>query len=326
VEDVNTHADKAFLLDPTLNESLIGKALYYMQTGQYELSIEFFNKVLAKSPNSTWVHNLLSTIYILHLPNAEQYLRHTIQGIRYSVAGQDSPTISMAYLHLSNSLAQNGFLDEAAFYLDKSLAHEPDNRYAALLSIYVQLGKDADLDAAYQRLEGLLAKDTSSLAVLQELGKIACYQGNHEAAWHHYQRFLELQQAAGLDIYPGADINIAYVLEQLGRSDEAQSYRKRYFDYLQGETSIYRELGEAVYHASIGEEAQAMTSLQAFAEQEGYQFWMVMFINRDPILRPLAANPAFEATIKRIKDKFWKQHREMRTVLEAEGVMGSVGG
>ncbi len=321
LEEINTYADKALLLDPSLNESLIGKALYYMQAGQYELAIEFFNKVLARSPGSGWVHNLLSTIYNMYQPDTEQYLRHATQGIRYAVAGQDSGTISMAYLHLGNALAQTGFLAESETYLEKSLRYQPSNLFAELLSIYVQLGQENDLDIAYERLQALLARDTTFLAVMQEVAKVAYYRGENEVAWQYYRRFLELKEAAGLDIYQGEDIKIAHVLQLLGRLEEAAYYSERYYAYLQQDQSLYRDLGFAVYHAYKGEQDRAMAYLKTFAEQDGYQFWFVMFIDQDPIIQSLTDDPAYAPTIQRIKDIFWEQNRQMRKVLEAEGVM-----
>jgi len=321
LEDIITHADRALLLDPDLLESLIGKALYYMQNGQYELSIEFFDKVLERSPDLGWVHNLLSTIYTLHLPNTEQYLRHAIQGIRHATAGQDSNAISMSYLHLGNALTQNGFLKEAEPYTGKALAFNPNNLFAGTLAAYVELAQTQDLELAYRRFQELLSKDSTFLSTLNELGKLALYKGDYAASWMYYNRLDKAKNSLGLEVYQGADINISYVLDQLGRSEEAGPYRDRYLAYLQKEKSIYKELGYATYYASIGEKKRAMSSLKVFAARQDYQFWMVSFIEQDPILQTLTTEPAYSPTLKRIEESFWKQHRRMRSVLETEGVM-----
>jgi TolB-like protein/AraC-like DNA-binding protein/tetratricopeptide (TPR) repeat protein len=321
LEDINTYADKALLFNPDLNESLIGKALYYMQAGQYELAIQFFHKVLAKSPDSGWIHNLLSTIYSLHLPDTEQYLRHALQGIRYVEAGQDSAAISAAYMHLSNALSQNGFFEEAEPFLEKSLRYQADNLFAEMLLIYVKMGKVYDLDVAYQRFQTLLARDSTFLPILQEVAKFAYFRGEYEAAWGYYHRLLDIEQAIGINMFPGEDIKIAYVLEQMDRPAEAAQYQESYLAYLQKEESIYRDVGYAMYYASKGEQDQAMASLKAFSQQDGYPFWLVIFIDQDPIMQPLTLDPAYAPTIQRIRDKFWNQHRQMRAVLEAEGGM-----
>ncbi len=321
VEDINTYADRALLLDPGLNESLIGKALYYMQTGQYELAIQFFEKVLAKSPNSGWIHNLLLTIYTLHLPNTEQYLRHAVQGIRYSVAGQDSGITSMSYLHLGNALAQNGFLTEAELYVNKSLDYQPSNPFAGILSVYIELGQSHDMDAAYDRLKALVTQDTTFFATLQEVAKVAYHRGDYEVAQEYYLRFFRREEASGLNVYPDADINYAYVMEQLGHPDEAKPYREQYHAFIAEDKSPYQDLGYAVYHASMGEREKAMSHLKAFSQLEGYQFWMVRFLEEDPILKTLSGDPAYAKTVKRIQDTFWEQHQQMRKVLETEGVI-----
>ncbi len=321
VEDINTYADKAFLLDPELNESLIGKALYYMQTGQFELAIQFFDKVLRKDPGSGWVHNLLSTIYSLHLPNTQNYLRHALQGINYAVAGQDSNTISFAYLHLGNSLAQNGFLAESVPFLEKSLQYQAGNLFSETLAIYVQLGLDNDFDLAYQRFQTLLAKDTSFLSSLHETAKLALYQRKYEEAWEYYSRFLAIRQQSGLNVYQGEDINIAFVLDQLGRKTEADRFRARYFEYLQSEETAFQDLGYAAYYTAIGENAKAISALKAFAQQDNFQYWLILYIEQDPMFESLEGEADYAETIQAIKDNFWLQHQQMRTELQEEGLI-----
>ena len=84
-----------------------------MQDQQYELAIEYLEKVLEYSPNSGWVSNFLTDIYTTHLPNTEKYLQHALRTSRLNIGVQDSVTASYTYLHLSNALAQTGFLKEA---------------------------------------------------------------------------------------------------------------------------------------------------------------------------------------------------------------------
>ncbi|MEM6347853.1 MAG: AraC family transcriptional regulator, partial [Bacteroidota bacterium] len=321
VEDINTLADKALLLDPKLNESLIGKALYYMQAGQYELSIQFFDKVLRNDPGSGWVHNLLSTIYSVHQPNTEHYLRHALQGINYAVAGQDSNTISFAYLHLGNALAQNGFLAEAVPFLEKSLQYQASNLFAETLAIYVQLGLNNDFALAYQRFQSLLAKEPQFLSSLHETAKLALYQRKYEESWEYYERFLAIRQQAGLDVYKGEDINIAFVLQQLGRNTEAERYRARYFEFIQTEEPAYQDLGFAAYYTAIGEKAKAIEALKAFAQRENYQYWLILYIDRDPMFESLETEPDYAKAIQLIKDNFWRQHQKMRTELQEEGLI-----
>ena len=321
VEDINAYSDRAFLLDPTLNESLIGKGLYYMEADQFELAIQFFDKALANDPEAGWLHNLLSTIYMLHSPNTEEYLRHAIQGIQYSVSGQDSGAVSMSYLHLGNALTQNGFLKEAEFYVQQSLSFNPDNRFSEILSLYVELGQSGNLETAYQRIVTLLTKDSTFLQAIQEAGKLAYYQGDYELAWKHYERFLSFRDAGELMVYPGENLIISHVLKLLGQTEESEILQKQYLAFITEEESIYQHLGFAAYHALAGNNTKAMEYLQSFSEKDVSQYWMVMFIDQDPILQTLSSDPAYSETITRIQEKFWDRHEKLREVLEEEKVL-----
>ena len=64
-----------------------------------------------------------------------------------------------------------------------------------------------------------------------------------------------------------------------------------------------------------------MEYLQSFSEQDVSQYWMVMFIDQDPILQTLSSEPTFSETIARIQQKFWDRHEKLREVLEEEEVL-----
>ncbi|MEL7534678.1 MAG: hypothetical protein AAFN10_25445, partial [Bacteroidota bacterium] len=226
-----------------------------------------------------------------------------------------------AYLHLGNALAQNGFLAEAVPFLEKSLLYNKDNLFAETLAIYVQLGLNDDFPIAYQRFQVLLDKDSSFLSTLQETAKIALYQRKYEEAWDYYSRFLASRERTGLEVYQGEEINIAFVLDQMGRHTEAERFKASYYRYIQTEESLYRDLGFAAYYASIGEKAKAVASLKAFAQQDSYQYWIVLYIERDPMFQDLMSEPDYAATIQLIKDNFWQQHQKMRVELEEEGLI-----
>ncbi|MCB0637218.1 MAG: helix-turn-helix domain-containing protein [Lewinella sp.] len=320
-EMINTYADRAMLLQPELAEGLIAKALYYLHEQRYEQSIEYFEKVLEYYPHSAWVHNFLTGLYNATLPNTEKYLAHALRSIRLAVAEQDSTNASYTYLNLGNALAQAGFLDEAGPYIRQSLNYNPGNRYSELLTVYLDLDQHHSLDTALTDLRRIYAQDTTWVDVIQELRKLYYFQEDYPAAWRYYQKFLRIKEAYGLDIYPGEDIKIAFVLRQLGRPDEARAFLESYRQFAEENTSIYQSLSIAAYQVMIGESEEAMANLRTFSEQSGYQYWYILFLEDDPILRQLADQPDYQPTIQRIKDRFWAEHRAMRGMLEEEGVL-----
>lgn len=320
-EELRSYADKAMLLDKELGESLIARALVYMHLDEYERAVEAFEEVLTYYPNSGWIHNFLTQIYTNYLPNTEKYLTHALQGIRQAVSEEDSVTASYSYLHLSNALAQNGFIQLAENYVMKSLAYNPENHFAAYLHIYIDLAQTFDWSEAKLGLSRILEKDTTRLDVLQELAKVCYSMGQYEESWSYYRAFVRAKKAYNLDIYPGEDIKIGFVLRQLGMVAESDKYYARFLEYAQSSESIYRQLELSVYQASIGNIDQAIDHLREFTKEEGYQYWLVLFMETDPIMLQMADHPKFPETMKLIRDRFWDQHLEIKEMLEEDGII-----
>lgn len=320
-EEIKRYADKAFLLDPELGESLIAQGIYFMQIKAYDQAIKSFEEVLIYYPNSGWVHNILSEIYNWYLPDTEKYLTHALQGIQMAVAGQDSLTASVTYLHLSNAFAQTGFIKEAEKYVKKSLDYNPNNLYSEYLYIYIKVAQHFDLNMAKASLLKTFQKDTTRLDVMQEIGKLYYTTGEYKEAWKYYDRFSRQKKAWDLDIYQTEDLKIGFVLEQLGRKEEAKEYYQRYKEYFEQDESIYNDLMMSGYYSAIGDIDKAMNYLKAASDGEGYIYWLILMIDKDPIMLKMSGHSDFNKTIKKINDKFWAKNKEIRKKLEEEGVL-----
>lgn len=319
--EINTYADKALLFDEELPESMIAKALFYMQDEQYELAAKFFEKVLTYSPNSGWVHNRLSDIYADYLPNTEQYLKHALQGIKYAISDQDSVEASYTYLHLGNALVENGFIKESEKYIQKSIAYNPENRFSEYLYIYLKLAQNFDLNRTKNELITLLKKDTMRLDIIQEIGKVCYTMEDYEEAWKYYKKYLKIKEMFNLDIYNSEDSNIAYVLEQLGRDDEANRFYDKFLKYAESDPTIYRDMNMCVYYAAKGDVEKGMEYFKAFTDEKDYFYWLILFLDKDPVVLKLSDHPDFDKTLKTITENFWTQHREIRKILEEEDVI-----
>ncbi|MEP2026506.1 MAG: AraC family transcriptional regulator, partial [Reichenbachiella sp.] len=316
--EINTYADRAMLLDPELGESLIAKASFYMQDRQYTLAAQYYEKVLERNPHAGWVHNCLSDIYTTYLPNAELYLKHALQGIQAGVAGQDSTIASFTYLHLSNALAQSGFIKESERYIKKSLAYNPDNLYSETLYTYLRLAENFNLKIAQKSLIQTLNKDTTRIDLIQEVAKTSYALRDYETAWHYYEKLIQIKQSLDLNIYQGEDIKIAYVLKQLGEIEESKKYLASYLDFAQEDESIYHDLILTAYYACIEDTGKAMGHYAAFSEQENYHYWFILFLEKDPIMEQLYGHPDFKKITKKIKDKFWNKHKKTADLLKGQ--------
>ncbi|GAB2999770.1 hypothetical protein GCM10027284_16650 [Cyclobacterium sediminis] len=320
-EELKNYADKAMLLDPDIGESLIARSLYFMQIQDYDQAVKSFEEVLDYYPNIAWIHNFLSDIYAYMLPNTEKYLLHALQGIEVAVSDKDSVSASISYLHLSNALTQSGFLTEADKYIRKSKALNPQNHYSKYLHEYIKLGQHKDLKKTKAALIKIFGQDTTKIDVIQEVAKVCYTLKAYNEAWLYYEKLISIKSALQLDIYQSEDIKIAFVLEQLGREEEAKPYYQSYFDFAKNDQSIYKDLILSSYYAAVGDIEKGIKHLKAFSEQENYQYWFVLFLLEDPILLKMKDHPDFKSTTQKIQSKFWEAHEDMKTILVERDIL-----
>jgi tetratricopeptide (TPR) repeat protein len=114
---------------------------------------------------------------------------------------------------------------------------------------------------------------------------------------------------------------MGFVLEQLGRKEKALAFYVSYLEYAENDQSIYQELGLSGYYATAGNIEKAMDHFKAFSEKEKYQYWIVLFLEKDPITSLMKDHPDFKSTLKKINDKFWNEHEQIRAMLEKEGML-----
>lgn len=318
-EQINTHADKAILLDAELSISQIAKGLYYMHSKQYQLAIAYFEKALVYNPNSSQASNYLSDIYTSYIPDTKKYLTYALRGVKLDIA-KDSVAMSYAYLHLSNALAQNGFMEIAEEYILKSLAYYEGNIFSDYLYAYILLAQDENLERTKSMLIKTLEKDTSRLDVIQEVAKTCYTLQDYQAAWFYYKKFLKIKNDLNLQLFESEYLKIGFVLEQLGRPEEAKIYYELFRSYAEKDESIYKDLNFAAYYAVNNQIDLGVDHLKKFSEQENYMYWFI-YLEDDPIMQRLSGHPVFKPTTDKIIKKFWQEHEEIKKVLEEEGLI-----
>lgn len=318
---VNIYADKALLYDSKSAESLIAKALYYLETREYRLALPHLEKALEYNPNSSAVVQLLSDYYARIVPNTGKYLEYALKGLQLDIAANDSTTRSYTFLHLSNALVQTGFVEESLEYIDKSLAYDPQNAYAPFLKCYILYARDRDIEKTKKLLTREWEKDTTRLDILQEVGKIHYFLEAYDSAFYYYEKFVRAREGSGLEIYPQEDLKIGVVYQKMGLEQEAGRFFEAYADYCEADQSIYKSASMAGKFAHEGKYEEAIEQLRDFSTQQNYQYWIVLFLEMDPIIKPLKSHPEFDAIVQKIKDRFWENHDRLRNSLEEKGLL-----
>ena len=320
-EQINTYADKALLFDSKSAESLIAKALYYMQTEEYRLALPHLEKALEYNPNSSAVIQMLADLYARVIPDTGKYLEYAFKGVQLDIAANDSVGKSYIYLSLSNALVQNGFVDEALTYINKSLDYNPNNYYSPLVKIYVLYAREGNIEKAQNRLVVEWKKDTTRLDILQEVAKIYYFQEKYDSAFYYFEKFAGTREKLGMDIYPQEDIKIAYTYKQKNLDSLAQQFFNSYSVYCEKDQSIYKSASTAVKYAYEGKYDKAIEQLKIFATQDNYQYWILVFQEMDPIMKSLKSHPEYAPTIQKINDRFWEEHEKLEKSLEDKGLL-----
>ncbi|MGB5377102.1 helix-turn-helix domain-containing protein [Muriicola sp.] len=320
-EEINNYADKALLYDSQSAQSLIAKALYYTQTGEYRLALPHLEKALEYNPNSGVVIQILSDYYARVTPNTEKYLEYALKGIQLRIGATDSVAQSYMYLHLSNALAQSGFVEEALVNINRSLSYDANNYYSPIVKAFILYAQNGDLNQTREMLKTELAKDTTRLDILQEVGKMYYFQEDYKGAYPYYKKFVTAREKYGLQIYTQEDSKIGLVYEKMGFSAEAENLYNSYAAYCEKDVSIYKEACMAVNLTQEGNSEAAIEQLKLFAEKDNIQYWVLLFLEKDPAMTPLKSHPEFVPVVQKIKDRFWKNQARLKKTLEEKGLM-----
>lgn len=313
---INNYADKSLLYDSKSAESLISKALYYINIHEFRLAVPYLEKALEYNPNSSSVVQILADIYSRVIPDTAKYLKYALLGLQIDIEANDSITKSYMYLSLSNAFIQNGFVDQANKYIDLSLNYNAKNYYAPFLKVFIQYATHQNIAKTTKALVNEWKKDTLRLDILQEVGKFYYFQENYNKAYRYYKKFVDTRQKNGLNIYPQENLKIGYVYEKMGKVKEAETFYNAYDIYCKNDQSIYQPASLAMKYLKENKTQLAIQQLNKFASNNNYQYWILLFLEKDPLIKPLKIHPKYDEIIQKINNKFWENHQQLKKVLK----------
>lgn len=174
---------------------------------------------------------------------------------------------------------------------------------------------------AFHRLIKEWNKDTTRLDILQEVAKFYYYQEKYDSAFCYYEKFANARGKYDLDIYPQEDVKIAQVYKKKGLDTKASEYFNSYVEYCEKDQSIYKSASTAVKYAYEGKNEMALEQLKIFAAQDNYQYWIILFMETDPVFNPLKNHPEFKEVMQKIEDRFWDSHHQLKKILEENGLI-----
>ncbi len=319
--EIGGYSDKALLYDPKNAESLMAKAVYYMQRKEHELAIPYLERGLEYNPNSSDIIAVLADLYGGYVPNTTKYLEYALKGLRLNIGSTDSITKSYTYLRLSNALAQSGFTDEALKYIDKSLIYFPDNPFSRHLRAFILYAKNGDLNQTRELLIKEFNKDSTRFDILQDIGKLSYYLGDNEGAYQYYKKFVNIRERQNLDVYVHENLNIGDVYSKAGQKEKAEEFVESYKRYIDNEKSIYKSLGLASYYIYRHDTKKVVEYMKLATQEENYMYWLVLFCDKDPLLESVTDIPEVKRAMDQIKKRFWDNHKKIKSTLEEKGLL-----
>jgi TolB-like protein/AraC-like DNA-binding protein len=318
---INNYADKALLYDSKSAESLIAKALYYININDFRLAIPHLEKALEYNPNSSSVVQILADLYSRAIPDTGKYLKYALIGLQLDIEANDSITKSYMYLALSNAFVQNGFTDKALEYIDLSLDYNPENYYAPYLKVFIQYAQHQNMVKATNLLVKEFKKDTTRLDIMQEVAKFYYFQQKYDSAYYYYEKFVTIKKEKGLNIYPQENLKIGIVYENIGLDKQAADFYSAFTEYCENDQSIYQPASLATKYVHEKKYDLAIEQLNIFATKNNYQYWILLFLDKDPLMEPLKTHPEFDVILQKIKNRFWENQSELKASLEDKGLI-----
>lgn len=318
---ISLYADKAILYDAKMGESLVAKALSYISRREFHLAEPYLEKALEYNPNSAQVIGFLTDFYAMYLLNTGKYLQYALKGVQLNIEALDSNTASYNYLRLSNALIQNGFVDESLKYVDMSLSYNPNNPFSRYVRAFILFAKTEDATETRNLLLAEFNKDTTRFDILQDIGKISYYMRDYEGSLHYYQRFLAIREKRQLDVYRHENLTIAYVMEKAGEHAKAKELAENYKNFFEADRSVYHHLGLSAYYTYTNNQSKAVEHMQLFAKEENVQYWIILFLEKDPLMETMNGNVAFKKYFNESKSKFWKNHHALKELLHDKGLL-----
>lgn len=312
---LNKNADNALLYDSKSDLSLIAKALYYIATKEFNLAIPHLEKALEYNPNSAPVILMLSDMYARVTPDTQKYLTYALKGIQLEKNSNDSIAQSFIYLHLSNALVQAGFAKESLVHINNSLSYYPANSFAPYLKGFITYANTKDRDELLHTLETEWEKDTTRVDLLQELGKFHYFSEDYTQSFRYYQKYLALQEGKA-DLYPFENLKMGIVYQKMGDEKKAQELFTAYRKHCTSDQTTYQPTSLAMQYIFDGKYDDAIAEFQKFSNQSNFHYWMILFMESDPLLKKLKSHKDYKATMQQIRDQFWEQHESVRKLLK----------
>ena len=131
----------------------------------------------------------------------------------------------------------------------------------------------------------------------------------------------EIRKAYNLEMFRGEDAKMALVYSANGKKEEAEALIKNYFEYASNDRTVYKHLSLTAYYSYMGQKEKAIENLWLFSEEDNFSYWILLFLELEPLMDNIKDHPEFPGVIEAIETRFWNYHNKIKASLEKEGLV-----
>ena len=201
------------------------------------------------------------------------------------------------------------------------MEYDPENLYSAYVKAFILYAKNRDLLQTKELLLEALSKDSTRWDIIKEVAQICYFMRDYESAYTYYKRFTEIKEALNLDISRDEDAKIGVVLSKIGRVEESEKYFENFKEYAENDQSIYKHASLAAYYSYKGDTKNAIEQMRLFSQEDNYFYWIIIFIEMDPLIDNIKDLPEFKKIFNDIESKFWNNHKQIKASLEEKKLL-----
>ncbi len=97
--------------------------------------------------------------------------------------------------------------------------------------------------------------------------------------------------------------------------EESEMYMEEFKQYADNDNSIYKHLSLSMYYSLKNNKQKAIEHLRLFSKERNIHYWIILFLDKDPLVEDIKEMPEFKSVFKEIKTQLWETHQQIKRLL-----------
>ena len=76
-----------------------------------------------------------------------------------------------------------------------------------------------------------------------------------------------------------------------------------------------------MYYSYVGDTKNSIEQMKLFSQQDNYHYWIILFLEIDPLIDNIKDLPEFNKILSDIEIKFWNSHKQIKASLKEKELL-----